>query len=41
VCIKEVLLADQLTRDKKTPAEIRQAIIRGHWQTVSLLAAER
>jgi hypothetical protein len=36
VCIAEALLADKLTREGRTPAEIRAAIIRGDWRTVEL-----
>lgn len=33
VCLKEVLLADRMTKQGRTPAQIRQAIIKGEWQT--------
>jgi hypothetical protein len=32
VCLKEVLLANRLHKAGKTPAQIREAIIRGDWQ---------
>lgn len=36
VCQKEAVFAYQLTRKRKTPAQIRDAIIRGDWKSVSL-----
>ncbi len=33
VCLKEVLLADRMTKEGKTPRQIREAIIKGEWQT--------
>lgn len=41
ICIKEALLVEQMTQRGKSPAEIRQAIIRGEWQIVDLRAASR
>ncbi len=41
ICIKEALLAQQMTQRSSTPAEIRQAIIRGEWQSVDVGAASR
>jgi hypothetical protein len=35
-CMKEALYAYQMTRAKKTPAQIRAGIIRGDWQNVDL-----
>jgi hypothetical protein len=34
--MKEALYAYQMTRAKKTPAQIRAGIIRGDWQNVDL-----
>ena len=36
VCMSEAAFAYQQTRQGRTPAEIRSAIIRGDWKTVSL-----
>jgi hypothetical protein len=36
ICQREAVLADQLTRKGKTPAQIRAAIIRGDWKSVDL-----
>jgi len=36
ICIKEVLLADRLHRQQKTPAQIRRAIIAGEWKSVDV-----
>lgn len=41
ICIKEALLADQMTQQSKTPAEIRRAIISGKWQTVDVQTTSR
>jgi Protein of unknown function with PCYCGC motif len=37
VCVKETFLAYELHKQGKTPAEIRQAIVRGDWKKVDLL----
>lgn len=34
ICTNEAILADRMTRAKKTPREIREAIIRGDWRLV-------
>lgn len=34
ICTNEALLAERMTRARKTPAEIRDAIIRGDWRSV-------
>jgi len=36
ICLKEVLLADKLHKQGKKAPEIRQAIIRGDWQSIEL-----
>lgn len=36
ICQKEAVLAYQLTKKGKTPAQIREAIIRGDWRAVNL-----
>jgi Protein of unknown function with PCYCGC motif len=36
VCVKEAFLAYEMTRQHKTPAEIRAAIMRGEWKTVNI-----
>ena len=36
VCVQEALLTEKLTREGRTPAEIRAAIIRGDWRNVEL-----
>ena len=36
ICLKEVFYSYEQTRRGKTPAEIRQGIIRGDWQKVDL-----
>lgn len=36
VCVKESFLAYEMTRQHKTPAQIREAIIRGDWKNVDL-----
>lgn len=36
ICQKEAVLSYQLTQKGKTPAQIRAAIIRGDWKSVSL-----
>jgi hypothetical protein len=36
VCIQEALLADKLHKEGRTPAQIREAIIRGDWRAVEL-----
>ncbi|MEJ2007592.1 MAG: CYCXC family (seleno)protein [Acidobacteriota bacterium] len=41
ICIKEALLARQMTRRSETPAEIRQAIIHGIWQSVDVRTVSR
>ncbi len=33
ICLKEVLLADRMTKEGKTASQIREAIIKGEWQT--------
>lgn len=32
MCMKEAFLSDQMTRNGKSPAEIRAAIVRGEWK---------
>src|SRR6476660_6391301 len=39
VCLKEAYYAYSMTQKKKTPAEIRQGIMKGEWKTVDLQAA--
>ena len=39
VCMKEVFYAYQQTKLKKTPAQIRDGIIKGEWEQVDLEAA--
>ena len=34
VCVKEAILADQMTKEGAAPADIRQAIIGGAWQSI-------
>lgn len=41
VCVKEVLLANQMTQLGKTPAAIRQAIIGGQWRAVDVTSPRR
>jgi hypothetical protein len=36
VCVQEALLAEKLTKEGRTPAQIREAIIRGDWRMVEL-----
>jgi uncharacterized protein with PCYCGC motif len=36
ICVKEAFFTEQLTKQGKRPAEIRQAIIRGDWRNVTL-----
>jgi len=36
ICQKEAVLSYQLTKKGKTPAQIREAIIRGDWKSVNL-----
>ena len=36
VCVQEALLTEKLTKEGRTPGEIREAIIRGDWRTVEL-----
>jgi len=36
ICQKEAILSYQLTQKGKTPAQIREAIIRGDWKSVNL-----
>jgi Protein of unknown function with PCYCGC motif len=36
VCIQEALFTEKLTKEGRTPAQIREAIIRGDWRTVEL-----
>ena len=35
-CMKEAFYAYQMTRQKKTPAQIREGIIRGDWEQIDL-----
>ena len=35
-CMKEAFYAYQMTRQKKTPAQIRAGIIRGEWEKIDL-----
>ena len=39
ICMKEVYYAYQQTKLKKTPAQIRDGIIKGQWESVDLEAA--
>jgi len=39
ICMKEVYYAYQQTKLKKTPAQIRDGIIKGEWKSVDLEAA--
>jgi len=39
ICMKELYYAYQQTRLNKTPAQIRQGIIKGDWQQIDLEAA--
>jgi len=39
ICMKEVYYAFQQTKLKKTPAQVREGIIRGEWKSVDLDAA--
>jgi hypothetical protein len=41
VCMKEAIYAYEQTRLKKTPAQIRAAIIKGDWKAVDLEAAAK
>lgn len=36
ICIKEVLLADQMAKNGKTAAQIRQAVIHKDWEKLQL-----
>jgi hypothetical protein len=36
VCIQEALLADQMTKQGRSPSQIREAIIRGEWREIAL-----
>lgn len=36
MCLKEVFLADQMTKSGSTPREIRDAIMKGFWRMVEL-----
>jgi hypothetical protein len=36
ICVQEALLTEKLTKEGRTPAEIREAIIRGDWRSVEL-----
>jgi hypothetical protein len=37
--MKELYLAYQMTRQKKTPAQIRAAVIKGDWEKIDLETA--
>ena len=39
ICMKEVYYAYQQTKLKKTPAQIREGIIKGEWKSIDLEAA--
>jgi len=39
VCLKELYYSYSMTRKGKTPAQIRQGIMKGEWKTVDLQAA--
>jgi Protein of unknown function with PCYCGC motif len=41
ICMEEVFFAYEQTKLKKTPAEIRAAIIKGDWQSVDLEKAAK
>ena len=41
ICQQEVLLADMLTHAGASPAQVREAIIRGDWKTIRLDAPGR
>jgi len=36
ICVKETFLAFQMTKQGKTPAKIREAIVRGDWKNVDI-----
>jgi Protein of unknown function with PCYCGC motif len=36
VCVKEAFFAYEMTKQHKTPAQIRAAIMRGEWKTVNI-----
>jgi len=36
ICIKEVLVADRMTRAGANPAQVREAIVRGDWKAEAL-----
>ena len=36
VCVQEALLTEKLTKEGRSPSQIREAIIRGDWRTVEL-----
>jgi hypothetical protein len=38
-CMKEAFYAYQMTKQKKTPAQIREGIIRGEWEKIDLETA--
>lgn len=38
-CMKEAFYAYQMTKQKKTPAQIREGIIRGDWEKIDLETA--
>ena len=39
ICMKEVYYAYQQTKGKKTPAQIREGIIKGEWKSIDLESA--
>ena len=39
--MKEVLLANQMTKRSTTPSEIREAVIRGDWRDVDVYSTAR
>jgi hypothetical protein len=40
-CMKEAFYAYQMTKRKKTPAQIREGIIRGEWEKIDLETASK
>jgi hypothetical protein len=36
VCVAEALFTEKMTKEGRTPAEIREAIIRGDWRSIEL-----
>jgi hypothetical protein len=36
ICVKETFLTFQLTKQGKTPSQVRKAIVRGDWQKIDI-----